>query len=151
LQQQGDRIDPKRPFEGREKDVPDPRARPAQVRIGRIIVVCDAVVGQPCEDFLPPQIQQRTHDLTSTNWNPAQTPDSGSSLDPKQNGFRLVVGLVSRGDARRAEAGGLGLEELVPGRSKRCVLKRQPSGGASDMTRNSDQLAALHAAYRGLT
>ena len=73
---------------------------------------------------MPPQIQQRAHDLPSPGWNPAQTPDSGSSLDSKQNGFRLVVGLVSRGDSSRAEAGGLGLEELVPGRPKRRVLER---------------------------
>jgi len=73
---------------------------------------------------VPPQIQQRTHDLTSTGWNSAQTPDSGSSLDSEQNSFRLVVGLVPRGDARRAEAGRLGLEVLVPGRPKCRVLER---------------------------
>jgi len=126
-------------------------ACPAQVGIGRIIVEGDAVVGQPGQDLSLPQIQQRPHDIASTNGNPGQAPEPGSSLESKQNGLRLVVGLVPGRDPNRADASGLGGKKLVPGRSKRSVLEGQRFGSASNLARDPDPFTTLRAPLRGLT
>jgi hypothetical protein len=97
---------------------------------------------------MSPETQQGTHDLTATSGNPAQTPESCSSLDSQQDSFRLVIGLVPRRDASRPEALGLRDEELVPGRPKRRVLEGQRVRGPSDVTRDPDRLASSHAAIR---
>ena len=126
----------------------DVRTRPAQVGIGRIVLVCDAALEQPREKLVSPKTQQGAHDLTAASRNPTQTPEPCSSLDSQQDCFRLVIGLVPRHDASRPESLSLRDQELVPGRPKRRVLEGQRALGPSDMTRDPDRLASSHAAIR---